>query len=75
MQYVIQCIAYNTNYSASRCLMQQVIIICAVVFWSRFSFSWSRFSKTLLNPLQDYQVQLNRSKGVLYYVTSASFRA
>jgi len=63
MQYVMQCIAYSTNYSASRCLMQQVIIICAVVFWSRFSFSWSRFSKThlklnLINPAEDSKLNL-----------------
>jgi hypothetical protein len=42
----MQCIDYSTNYSESRCLMQQVIIICAVAFWSRFSSCWSRFSKT-----------------------------
>jgi hypothetical protein len=29
----------------------------------------------ILKPLQDCQVQLNRSEGALYYVTSASFRA
>ena len=68
MQYVMQCIDYSTNYSESRCLMQQVIIIRAVAFWSRFSSCWSRYSKTL-----DFQQKVDFLQAVLSYLKSASW--